>query len=387
MGEEWAMPRGDDFRTSTRGAWAGTVRRMAMDGTMNEEMLHEAAGEAFWCMDRIELSPGRIEVSGWAIPPPAGHAGAGFAFNGRDFEEVAWPTPRPDIDAIFNYLPGMRQGFGFVCRSRFPERTCPPDGFIRISYTNLKTSRPFRDDHDYYFPTREEFPLPPPGNRKRVHGSDFEISFRLEGYSSFVKLGQAVQDAFQAGLGDFRRILDWGCGCGRVTRYFSRTRGPAITGVDIDAESIRWCRSHLRFGEFDAIPLHPPTRLGAGSFDLIAGISIFTHLKEREQFEWLAELARIAAPGAAVLVSINGPFAACRTPVADALRLLDDSGGFLDLGSDNALDGVIGESGYYRSTFHGTDYVRKRWSAYFDILRIIPGYIGNNQDLVVMRKR
>lgn len=59
----------------------------------------------------------------------------------------------------------------------------------------------------------------------------------------------------------------------------------------------------------------------------------------------------------------------------------------MDFGSDPSLKGYIDDEDYYRSTFHTHDYIRSEWSKYFDIITIIPGYIGNNQDLVVMRKR
>jgi hypothetical protein len=33
------------------------------------------------------------------------------------------------------------------------------------------------------------------------------------------------------------------------------------------------------------------------------------------------------------------------------------------------------------------EYIRHRWSEYFEVLDVIPGYIGNVQDLVVLRKK
>ena len=65
-------------------------------------------------------------------------------------------------------------------------------------------------------------------------------------------------------------------------------------------------------------------------------------------------------------------------------RLQED--GFLDAGRNADLDGYTSDHDYYRNTFHTEAYIRARWSRYFDILHIIPGAIGNHQDVVVLRK-
>lgn len=86
--------------------------------------------------------------------------------------------------------------------------------------------------------------------------------------------------------------LDWGCGCGRVTRWLldRLDAGVRVVGADIDPLSIHWCRQNLAGGFFERIPLHPPTTFRDEQFSVVLGISVFTHLKEDVQFEWLSEL-------------------------------------------------------------------------------------------------
>ena len=48
-------------------------------------------------------------------------------------------------------------------------------------------------------------------------------------------------------------------------------------------------------------------------FDLLVRLSVFTHLNEPEQFEWLDELKRIASKGAVLLMTIHGDAAAWMT--------------------------------------------------------------------------
>src|SRR5262249_54411154 len=162
------------------------------------------------------------------------------------------------------------------------------EGRATLKCVSRSTGQSIAEQYDWYYPDDRALPdLPDAARRKRVSGGENPWAFRLEGYSMFVKLDRVLRRATGQGLGDLPRILDWGCGCGRVTRYFKSLPGCALTGIDIDADNLNWCREHLGFGEFFQVPLRPPTTLAAASFDLIIGISVFTHLKEPEQGEWL----------------------------------------------------------------------------------------------------
>ena len=94
------------------------------------------------------------------------------------------------------------------------------------------------------------------------------------------------------------------------------------------------------------------------------------------------------ATGAIVVISIAWERALTRARLtADRyaeIRALD----FIDLSRNTDLDGVIEDRTSYRNVFHSHAYIRARWlEAGFEILDIIPGVSGNQQDLVVMRKR
>ena len=82
--------------------------------------------------------------------------------------------------------------------------------------------------------------------RQRVVASESESGFLTEGFTTYIKLDKALERTFGHGLGRFKHVLDWGCGCGRVTRYLDRDGG-SITGADIDGESVQWCRQNLAF--------------------------------------------------------------------------------------------------------------------------------------------
>lgn len=69
-----------------------------------------------------------------------------------------------------------------------------------------------------------------------------------------------------------------------------------LSGVDIDADNIEWCKRNISFASFATVPLRPPTPLETGRYGLIVGVSVFTLLGKSDQDRWLDELARIAAP-------------------------------------------------------------------------------------------
>jgi hypothetical protein len=172
-----------------------------------------------------------------------------------------------------------------------------------------------------------------------------------------------------------------------MTRYLRRHRSESIHGVDVDAANVQWCREHLDFGRFREIPLHPPTNLEGSRFDLLIGISVFTHLREEVQFEWLEELSRIASDDAVLLMSVHGAASACRSGVsADTIGEWLVSG-YCDLGTNPDLGDSVEDQSYYRNALHTQEYIRNTWSRHFDIIEIIPGFIGNHQDLVIMKKK
>lgn len=78
---------------------------------------------------------------------------------------------------------------------------------------------------------------------------------------------------------DFAAILDFGCGSGRVTRYW-RDSPAAVHGTDYTPDLIRWCERNLSFGKFQVNRADPLLGYPNDSFDLVYALSVFTHLAE-----------------------------------------------------------------------------------------------------------
>jgi len=98
-----------------------------------------------------------------------------------------------------------------------------------------------------------------------------------------------------------KKILDWGCGPGRIIRHLPEVVGNncAFFGTDYNNESIEWCRKHIPGVSFNLNGLEAKLPWPENTFDAIYGISIFTHLSEKMHFDWLKELVRILKPASA----------------------------------------------------------------------------------------
>ncbi len=185
-------------------------------------------------------------------------------------------------------------------------------------------------------------------------------------------------------LSSFSSILDFGCGCGRVTRalHLELAPGQRLFGTDIDSEAIEWCRAHYgRIATFDCNPHLPPTRYDDGAFDLVYCGSVFTHLPEEMQWAWLKELHRITRPGACLALSFHGVYYYDR--LEGAMRADLDRAGFVY----DRRDATHGLPDFYRTAWHSHDYIRNRWTEVFDVVHIEPRGLEGMQDLALCRRR
>lgn len=229
-------------------------------------------------------------------------------------------------------------------------------------------------------PATNEPPVPPAWLRIRV-GQINPRFYLLNGPKLFGNLKRLVEK--YAKFEDFNRVLDWGCGCGRVSRItLKHVPAGRLYGCDIDADAIHWMQQTFQGSSFTVINPYPPTPYADAYFDFIYGISVFTHLDEDLQFKWLAELRRITRKDGIVAVSVNSG-----DPSTDpALQKQLAAAGFADRAGDKEiLFRHFLQKGYYRLTKHSREYVLREWSNYFEILEYVPNGLVR-QDLVIMQR-
>ncbi|HWZ86736.1 MAG TPA: class I SAM-dependent methyltransferase [Thermoanaerobaculia bacterium] len=209
-----------------------------------------------------------------------------------------------------------------------------------------------QDAANLLFPTAFGGPIPPPGLRARVGGVS-RAEFATVGRGGAQDLLRAFTRSRDPGRA-YPDWLDFGCGCGRVARWMGGAPPVVrLAGVDVDAAQVRWASRHLA-GRYSLMQPAPPLPFGAESFDVVYAVSIFTHLDEHAQFEWLAELARVLRPGGLLIATTHGPELSrgCPGLTAADLGALEERG-FL------AVDpgGTFNE----RSSFHSAGYLEERW--------------------------
>jgi len=223
--------------------------------------------------------------------------------------------------------------------------------------------------------------LPPAELRFRVHGDT-----EREG---FVTVARRCCEDIEAALGrvgrsleSFETLLDFGCGCGRHLLFLAnRPAAPKCYGTDIDGDAIAWCRRTLTFAEFNVNGPLPPLEYASEMFDLIVAVSVFTHLDEEHQVQWLEELSRVAKPGAIFLCTVHGPHIWQNLP--DALRAEVERDGFLFVRSAD-WKGTFPD--WYQTAYHTEEYVRRTFRNCFEVVEYLPRGLVEHQDLVILRK-
>jgi ubiquinone/menaquinone biosynthesis C-methylase UbiE len=221
-------------------------------------------------------------------------------------------------------------------------------------------------------------PIPPASLRLRVGEASKHI-YLITGERVFRRLKNQLKKYIK--LEDCQTILDWGCGCGRLIRNFPEfVNASGLHGCDIDPDAIAWLKSHFPDMSFETVAPYPPTPYQDNQFDLIYGISVFTHLTEDTQFLWLEELKRISKKDGIVAVTVHG-----ETTTDPSLAEPLSESGIADREGDRWMFFKhFLDDGYYRLTKHRKDYVIEKWSNYFEILDFVEKGIGR-QDLVIMR--
>ncbi len=147
-------------------------------------------------------------------------------------------------------------------------------------------------------------PVPPPYLRTLVVGTPDLDWFLQSGERDAAEFEARLRAAGAPAFAD-ASVLEWGCGCGRLSRHVA-PRSRAFTGVDINRRLVRWCAAHLP-GDYRTVAPRPPTALAEASVDLAYGCSVLTHLREDSAEAWLAELARLLKPGGFALLTFHDP--------------------------------------------------------------------------------
>jgi SAM-dependent methyltransferase len=289
---------------------------------------------------------------------------------------------RPDVPAFFRNIPhAARSGYRIQLR---PGRVRATE-INRVAVVGRQNGRPVARLQTLLFGDGliPDVPIPPPELIEKMQGGHDRELYRVLGFRYCHQLRSAI--SWYRDPGSVRRLLDWGCGSGRVAANFlAAPGGTEVAGCDIDPDAIAWCKKHLPRGEFTVVDPREPLPYPDASFDAIVSLAVLAGFGPDEYAVWLPEVRRVLAPGGLLLASVQGAFAASfEFPPATVPELLRD--GIFDGGRYDAADSFHTE-GQWRGYYLTADYVRREWAKYFEVLEYLEGEINADQDLVVVRR-
>jgi SAM-dependent methyltransferase len=224
----------------------------------------------------------------------------------------------------------------------------------------------------------ERFPVP--GARLRVStAGTADLSWFLEGGRLGARALREAVALVGREFGSMERVLDFGCGCGRVLRHLAEAAGPEIYGADLNGAAVRWCARCLPLAGALENDLEPPLELPDEHFGLIYAFSVFTHLPPGLAERWTDELRRLLKPGGLLVLSTHGD--AYRDQLLPEERAEYDAGGVVVRAAATAGSNACG-------VYHPPEFVRTRLGRGLEPLRLVPeGAKGNpRQDLAIFRR-
>lgn len=99
-------------------------------------------------------------------------------------------------------------------------------------------------------------------------------------------------------------IIDFGCGWGRIGRFFLREVGiNNLIGLDVDQGFVDICKASFRTENFKKINPFPPVNLPDRCCSLVIAYSVFSHLSEVAFKAWMEEFRRILRPGGSIAIT------------------------------------------------------------------------------------
>jgi SAM-dependent methyltransferase len=243
-------------------------------------------------------------------------------------------------------------------------------------------------------------PPVPPLNLRAIVGGHSEEVFLWEGaqdISSFLDLYERHCVPRPARP----RVLDLGCGCGRLTRYLNLSDRYEAFGCDINEHHVAWCAENLPNVRTQKNAPAPPLPFPNDSMDLVYLLSVFTHLPASATLAWMHELARVVAKGGIAIVTTHGH------QTLEIIRHSADHQKLMDMDADAAERCLKAlKAGYvyvpyppsvkaaanvqdaeYGNSFTSPEFVLSAWTERFDLVEYLPGALRGWQDVYVMRRK
>lgn len=199
-------------------------------------------------------------------------------------------------------------------------------------------------------------------------------------------------------------ILDFGCGWGRMTRFFLKdVMAENLYGVDVMPLMIETCKSTIPYCNFSLVNPEPPAGFAANSFDIILAYSVFSHLAENVHIKWVEEFSRLLKPGG-ILVATTQPrrfLALCESLRGTTFEsywhkglansFLDINAAYADYDNGKFLYSATGGGPPLEPSFYGEAlipplYVQREWNKFLKFCYFFDDVNVLYQSVIVMKK-
>jgi SAM-dependent methyltransferase len=197
------------------------------------------------------------------------------------------------------------------------------------------------------------------------------------------------------------RVLDFGCGCGRLTRFLNLSDRYEVYACDLNADHVAWCGENLPTIRTKKNAPTPPLPFPNESIDLVYLLSVFTHLPDSAVLAWVHDLERVVAVGGIAIITTHGFRALeiiCHS--ADHQKLMDmgaeaaarvfkllKMAGYVYIPYRSSIQAAANVQGAdYGNSFTSPDFVRSGWTGRFDLVEYLPAALRGWQDVYVLRR-
>jgi SAM-dependent methyltransferase len=142
------------------------------------------------------------------------------------------------------------------------------------------------------------------------------LVYEVQSYArldQFLATGAAHADviaaliAQHAGLdGEDRRILEWGCGPGRILRPLGERAGARLHGCDPNPACVAAATAFAPAATIARSAFAPPAPYPSAHFDVVYGVSILTHMNAAAAAAWIVDIARLLKSGGVTILTTHG---------------------------------------------------------------------------------
>ncbi|WP_375414613.1 class I SAM-dependent methyltransferase [uncultured Bradyrhizobium sp.] len=152
---------------------------------------------------------------------------------------------------------------------------------------------------------RSLLPPIPPHELRSITNDPHEAGFLWQG----VRDAMFLVDLFEKHAVDRpprASVLDFGCGCGRVTRLLGQSTAYKTFGSETNPAHVAWCQEKISNVTTLTNGPEPPLCLPDRSIDFAFALSVFSHFPKERTLAWLHEMARVLANNGILIITTHG---------------------------------------------------------------------------------